>query len=386
MWATLLEPDEWTMEISAEMRDRAWRDSQAQGKPAGRWTAYLNRLCLNVFQQLWAELEPQASPQPWPSLETLPSYWEFTNGTAISIGAHRLVVIPTEALDSSELTVPQEWVDIPSWAGDYYVCAQIDPPAERLQILGYVTHRQLKTQGTYDAFERHYCIETDELIAWDGFEPSYRQYSPSETQVSIAPLPPPEPVQITQLIQRLVAPQVLLPRLALPFPLWGAMLENEALRQQLYGASIGEQASSVTKLSNWLIGQVEQSWQGLETLLSPPQWAATRQLRSIQASAAPVQTQTLGKRLLETMPLVLSVSITPLESEVFRVLLKLDPALGDGSEAVTVRLLSESGEALSEQTAAPREMIRIQFSANLGERFHLEVIAGNERVLEQFEI
>ena len=35
------------------------------------------------------------------------------------------MLIPSEAIDDSELEVPQEWVDIPSWAADYYLAVQI---------------------------------------------------------------------------------------------------------------------------------------------------------------------------------------------------------------------------------------------------------------------
>ncbi len=386
MWATGLDPDEWILHIPSELRDRAWRDSEGQGHPGGRWTAFLNRLCLASFTQLWAELEPTgAKVSPWPSLATLPSCWEFTTGTALTLGSQRIILIPTENLDDSTLTIPQEWVDIPSWAGDYYVGAQIDPPAEQLQILGYVTHQQLKARGEYDAFERDYSIETETLIAWDGFQPSYRQYQPSDTQVALPPLTPPEPVQVEPLIKRLTKPGMVIPRLALPFSLWGAMLENDTWRQQLYSARRGQATVTVTKLSNWLVGQVEQSWQSLETLLSSPQWAASRQMRS-PAPAETEPTQTLGKSLLEATPLVLSVSVTALESGAFRVLLKLDPATGQRTEAVTIRLLDEANAVLSEQVTAPTEMIRLQFSAERGERFNLEVLSGNERILEQFEI
>ncbi|PSO81051.1 MAG: hypothetical protein BRC41_15925 [Cyanobacteria bacterium QH_9_48_43] len=60
---------------------------------------------------------PEQGLAPSPAL---PSFWEVVNGTAIALSGVRLVLIPSEAADLSELRVPQEWVDIPSWGGDYY--------------------------------------------------------------------------------------------------------------------------------------------------------------------------------------------------------------------------------------------------------------------------
>ncbi len=55
--------------------------------------------------------EPRA--RVYPNFAALPSFWEFVNGTAITVDNLRLVLVPTLAMDEDELRVPQEWVDIP---------------------------------------------------------------------------------------------------------------------------------------------------------------------------------------------------------------------------------------------------------------------------------
>jgi hypothetical protein len=80
-----------------------------------------------------------------------PALWEMVNGSIVTVGKMRIALIPTEAVDRSELAVPQEWVDIPSWAADYYLGVQIDPDCRELTIYGFTTHQQLKNQATYDA-------------------------------------------------------------------------------------------------------------------------------------------------------------------------------------------------------------------------------------------
>ena len=385
MWATRLDPDEWTLEIPEALRDRLWRASQTQGNAAGCWTAYLNRLCIAVLENLWNDMEMGAGLQAWPSLKSLASIWEVTTGSALTCGDHRLVIVPTEAVDASELSVPQEWVDIPKWVGDYYVSAQIDPPAERLQILGYVTHQQLKSQGEYDAFDRTYSIDSDDLIAWDAFQPSFRQYRPSQTQVAVPALSVPEPTQAEQLIQRLGVPELLMPRLAVPFAQWGALLENDTWREQLsQQRQGGVTRRPITNLLAWLQEQFEPGWQELEALRLPEMELSAIRMRSPQS---PEPLVTLGKQLMEAS-ILLSVSITPLEADQLSVVLRLDPTTIAIEAALASRIIDKKTEEVlvEEQASSPRDMIQLQLTADPGDRFDLEITLGDETIIEQFEL
>ena len=66
-------------------------------------------------------------------------------------------MIPTEALDISELRVPQEWVDIPNWSADYYAAVQVNVEEGYIRIWGYTSQVNLKEKATYDANEKAYC-------------------------------------------------------------------------------------------------------------------------------------------------------------------------------------------------------------------------------------
>jgi len=235
------------LELSAEQQNQAWEKSQSFSLPSSRWNAYLNQLCLSaVLPWLQEEYVPKA--KVWPNHTTLPSFWEVVNGTAIVADNTRFVLIPSEAIDHRELRVPQEWVDIPSWVGDYYLAVQVNPDDRSVVIWGYTTHEQLKEKGSYDVGdtpdgtlrEHTYSVAKDDLILDINVLWVARQLCPEETtrtEVSnLAILPQ---VQAENLLQRLGNPAIIEPRLAVPFELWAALLEHGGRRQQLYSRRIG---------------------------------------------------------------------------------------------------------------------------------------------------
>lgn len=235
----LFDSNQVCLEIPQTAQDEAWRQSQSFSTASSQWNAYLNQICLNaILPWLQDEYSPQAAA--WPNAAVLPSFWEVVNGTAIALDAARFAVIPIETIDLSELRVPQEWVDIPGWAADYYLAAQVNPDERWVRIAGYCTHQQLKADGSYDASDRTYYLDEDNLtkdlnVLWVA-----RQLCPDEpTKSAISPLPALPLAQAENLLQRLGNSDVVTPRLAVPFELWGALLEHGAWRQRLYQLRLG---------------------------------------------------------------------------------------------------------------------------------------------------
>ena len=93
---------------------------------------------------------------PWLQEESRASKidWELVNGTAITIEDSRLLLVPSEAEDLSELRVPQEWIDIPALRADYYLAVQVNVDAGYIRIWAYTTHQQLKNNGCFDPMDR----------------------------------------------------------------------------------------------------------------------------------------------------------------------------------------------------------------------------------------
>ncbi|MEH2294105.1 DUF1822 family protein [Nostoc sp.] len=273
---SLTNPTHLCLEISETEQTKIWQQSQAFSTSSRRWIAYLNRLSLNTFLP-WLRSEYAPNATPFPHLAALPSIWEVANGTGISLGDTRLVLIPTEAVDLSELRVPQEWVDIPSWTVDYYVAVQVNLEEGYIRIWGYTTHEQLKNRGTYDASDRAYCLDGEDLIFNLNILWMAHQICPEEvTRLETAPLPALETAQAQNLLQRLGNPGVILPRLAVPFSTWGALLEHGGWRQRLYEQRQGQQQQwSITQWLQTGVSDFAQKF-GWASIESQPSLAGSR--------------------------------------------------------------------------------------------------------------
>jgi Protein of unknown function (DUF1822) len=240
-------PEQLTLEISLSSQTL---ELPAFSTSVARWRGRLNQMCLDAFLP-WLREEEVPSARVWTQTAALPSFWEFVNGTAIASEHIRLILIPTTAIDTAELRVPQEWVDIPDWVGDYYIAVQVNPNAGWATIWGYTTHRQLKTKGVYDASDRTYCLDENDLIKDINGLWITRQLCPEEIlRESVAALPTLPLAQAENLLERLGNSEIVFGRLAIPFELWGALLAHGGWRQRLYERRQG--LSEQWSIPGWL--------------------------------------------------------------------------------------------------------------------------------------
>ncbi|WP_413199245.1 DUF1822 family protein [Nostoc piscinale] len=227
------------VEISETTQDAVWQQSQNFSTPSTRLQAYLNRLCLLTvlpwLEEIWGIIA-----KPAPNLAVLHSFWEVVNGTAITINQTRLILIPSLAIDINEIRVPQEWVDIPSWAGDYYLAVQVNTEDGWVKVWGYTTHLHLKQPSNYSAGDRTYTLDYEDLIHDLDILWVTRQLCPdAPTKTEVEPLDNLSLTQANNLLERLGNPAVKFPRLTVPFSLWGALLEHGGWRQRLYELRTG---------------------------------------------------------------------------------------------------------------------------------------------------
>ncbi|WP_414753959.1 DUF1822 family protein [Anabaena sp. CCY 9910] len=283
------------LEISETEQKKIWQQSQAFSSDSRRWSAYLNRLSLNTFLP-WLQAEHNPDATAFPRLAALPSVWEVVNGFGISFGTKRMVLIPTEAVDLSELRVPQEWVDIPSWTADYYLAVQVNLEEGCIRIWGYTTHALLKSMGTYDASDRAYCVDGENLIAnlgilWIASQLCVEEPTRSEETVPLQEL---AIAQAQNLLQRLGNPALILPRLAVPFPTWGALLEHGGWREHLYEQRQGQQQK--WSITQWLQAGVSDFAQafGWHSVELESNFAGARGLESTTELPTLVRTLTIA--------------------------------------------------------------------------------------------
>ncbi len=277
------------LEIPTATRKQNLNQAGVFSSPISQYQAYINELCLQaVLPWIQEDFSPQA--KVWPSSTALPSFWEVVNGTTILLDGRRFILVPSESIDLSELRVPQEWVDIPELIGDYYLAVQVEPDEGWVNVWGYTTHTALKNSGKYDAGDRTYSLDGDELINDIAVLSVAREICPQEsTKTATIPLTISQ-IQAENLISRLGNSEVITPRLAIPFQMWGALLAHGGWRQSLYQKRTGqpEQLSVV----QWLKDGVSQFAQtiGWNKFDLQPTVAGARSVEQIEA---PAETSTI---------------------------------------------------------------------------------------------
>lgn len=268
---TFVSSTDLVLEIPIITQNQADLESQAFSNANSRYQAYINQLCLGAIL-LWLQEDWTPQTKVWLTTTALPSFWELVNGIALSLEATRLILIPSEAIDLSELRVPQEWVDIPSWVGDYYLAVQVEPDEGYVRVWGYCSHEKLKTQGSYDVSDRTYCLDAADIINDISVLAIARQLCPEEpTRSAIKEIPSLSPEQAQNLIARLGNPEILTPRQEIPFQLWGGLIQHGGWRKNLYQRRLRlpEQWSVIQWLQNG-ISQVAEAvgWGSFDLQLS----------------------------------------------------------------------------------------------------------------------
>ena len=378
------EPTDWHLEIDPAMQALAWQQSRSLPTLWGQWNAYLNQLCLETcLQELRHDYLPDAHSR---MRGDLPQLWDGVNGSLIGVDNVRLALIPTDEIDHSELVVPQEWVDIPSWVADYYLAVQVDSDQAVIRIAGYVTHRQLKERGYYDSNDRTYCLDTDRLTTdLNALWLSYAHYTADQVKTVLMPLATLSTPQADQLIQRLGTANELMPRLEVPFAMWGALLDNPAWRRRLFQQrQTGNPAPLATRLSNWLQGQFEAGWQSAtDWLTAPPVAAAMRSAASQEDRVCRVKHLTFGEGQLDLM-----ISLAAISDTEVRIELQVRPTEGTGSlpNATEVKLLTGEDMVIGQASATITETIRLQFRANYQEAFQIEITCNQETITERVTV
>ncbi len=283
----VLEPNQIYLKISEEDRNKALQQSrkQAYSNDAACRRAYQNELLKPFERWLETELDLNEKPKIWSEPEDLPSFWEIVNGTIITMEKVRLLVVPDETDNFQQLHVPQEWVDIPEWATDYYIAIQQNLEDCWLKVVGYATHAQLKREGMYDPMDRTYCLDHQRLIPDLNVLSIAQEFSPHR-KLAIDPIPNLSEKEAVRLINQLSQPSLYSPRLDIPFAKWAALIANPNWRQQLYQqrtSSVPVTASQTSpktwvKLSQWAQETLEAGKQALDDLTgySTPTLATAR--------------------------------------------------------------------------------------------------------------
>jgi hypothetical protein len=296
----LFNPTELVLELNTSTINQAWEGSQNAANPNSRWQSYLNQVALNTFLT-WVKAEEDAVAKAGFDPATQADIWEVVNGSAINLKDSKLVLIPSEAEDKSELRVPQEWVDIPEWVADYYLAVQVNVDAGYLRVWGYATHQQLKNNGSLNHGERTYTLSDDELITDIEVLWVARELCPEEiTQTAVAPSSSISATQADNLIERLGNQAQLLPRLAVPFATWAALIQNPSWCRRLAKTRRG--VAVKTPVVQWL-------QQGISNLTADFGWRQIEMTPSVVGARGVATPETTSNNSVPAFGLAKQIAI-----------------------------------------------------------------------------
>ncbi|NEP02750.1 MAG: DUF1822 family protein [Symploca sp. SIO2E9] len=396
--------DQLFLEFSVAEREEVWQQTESRkyANTSARWNAYLNCLCLNTFlSYLESEPDLHSKPQVWPQRNELPSFWQVLNGTAIEVDKTRLVLIPTEDSEFAQLCVPREWVDIPDWAGNYYLAVELNLSACSMRVCGYTTHQQLRRQGKYDCFDETYCLETEDLIEdlsvmWAAQELYH------STILEVEPLPTLSASQAQTLLQNLNKATAYSPRLDVPFSQWGALIAQPQWRQTLYSRQQQQLDIAPTpnktliNLGQWLQDVFEVGWLSLDAFLNTDSGNLVPASGFRQGKLTPRNVAVEGVKLIDlgmqlgNQSVALLVGLTPEAEQKVGIRVQLHPTGGKMylPPNIKLALLSQGGKILQEfQSRSQDNFIQLKrFICTRGKHFSIQITLDNFSIKENFVI
>jgi len=396
----VLYPERLWLEISEQAEKDAWRlfNQKPYSHSAASWNAYLNSLSLHIFLA-WLKEDPdlRETVNVWLDNEQLPSVWEVVNGTMLILGDTKLVLIPSDKSNSQELRIPQEWVDIPNWAGNYYLAIQLNLEEGWFGVWGYATHQQIRKEAKYDSLDQTYSLDVEDLVTDLNVMWVAREVCPA-LKVEVEPLPILD-TQVDKLLDKLSKFTFYSPRLDAPFEKWGALLAMDEYRERLYQQRLENQKSNqlessqmkANNLSQWFENIFEVGWQPFDALISSSQKTLAVQFRS---DVALNNLRVKGAKLIDLgmqlggTAVVLLLGLTSELDEKISIRVQLHP----GNEEIylpphlRLLLLSESGKILQEVESRNHDhLIQLKkFKSHPGKIFSIKIAFGDISIKENF--
>lgn len=396
-------PDQLLLEFTRTERDRAWEKTVGfkYQDATSRWRAFLNALCSDVVTNYLKSDSNfcNTTLAVYPHTKEFPHLWQLINGIVITLNQTRLIIIPNEETDAEELRVYQEWVDLPEWVGHYYLAAHIDLDNCFLRISGFVTHRELLTQGHYDSFDKTYSFEitalTEDLSAmWVAWELS------AHTQPQVASLPKLSSTEANHLIKASPYEKASTLRLAIPFQQWGSLLVNPKWRHLLYQyqqlndlrATIPKQLT-ITNTTQWFKRNFEAGWYSIEALIANQLLQPSYSLRQSYSPesndfAEGIKILNLGLESDNQVALIIKVFPKQKTKATVRIQLQSVNSKNYLPTNIKLSLLSQSNQILQQVQAEEQDrLIQIQkFTCEQGIVIQIQITLDNLTVTEFLKI
>lgn len=330
-----------TIWLESEHFEQAKQSSNKLTNEAHQWQTYLNILASLAFEQWFSERMPG---QPIKSHANINE-----NLVNIQVGEFKLSLIATEHLLDEVVKLPQNVINQPDLVSHFYVVIEVLEEEEQVIIRGFLRY--------------------DNLI-------KYR------SQINLQPLQDGYyhlPFQIFDPeLNHLIFYSHFLASTSIPLPLTGS--NTNLLLTSLQEAK--------NKLSRWLEGVFDESWQTIDALINPEANLAFS-TRNVQEGAKRCKLIDMGMQLgNQKVALLMSIAAAP--DDKMGVLIQLHPTGGERFlyPDFKLTLLSKAGKILQEVQARDQDnYIQLKpFRGELGKRFSVEVSLSDVSIKEDFEL
>ncbi|MGD1913559.1 MAG: DUF1822 family protein [Rivularia sp. (in: cyanobacteria)] len=399
---SIIYPENLWLEFSALEQEKIWyktvinRFKNIDNYHGG----FVNFVCLNAFVK-WLEDEPDLQEKfyiPPLSQDLHFNRWEFVNGIELTFNQNRIVLIPSEQGDISEFRIPQEWVDIPDWAANYYLAVQLNIEENWQRIWGFISYEQVNQKAKYDSIDRTYCLNNQDLTADINIMWVAQELCMLE-KPQVKPLPSLSEAKAQEIIKQLSKPTVYSPRLDINFTEWGAILASDEYRQILYNRRIQNLQNQqlmdptgkvVQKLNLWFENVFNEGWQSVDDFLSLTnttafQFRSDSVLNEVCVKGAKLID--LGMQL-ENTSVVLLIGLSPQIDNKVGIRVQLYPAFGENylPASIKLTLVSKSGKSLQyvESRSYDNYIQLKRFKLPLGKFFSIQVGFKDINIKENF--
>ncbi len=261
-------PEHRLIHFSIEDKEKARPNSGDYSYERATRDAWLNRIVSNLFQDFLVsflqEIGSTEKVEIWQE-KNLPAIWEFVNGTALTLGDKRIVIIPKDNWNTKDFIVPAEWIKISEWRGDYYVAIQVNLDEMWIRIWGYTTYEQIQA-GRYDSRMRNYRLTSDELNSdiYEMLEARLEESVVSRDKVSLSVL---NPAEASTMMKESENPSSFSPRYKFDINQWCAFIADRKRRNKLYQKRLNIFTTSFSDVFKRTTEVFEKEWVDIDDIL-----------------------------------------------------------------------------------------------------------------------
>ncbi|NDJ22302.1 DUF1822 family protein [Nostoc sp. B(2019)] len=160
------------------------------------------------------------------------------------------------------------------------------------------------------------------------------------------------------------------------------------IRQAALTAHAASPNNTVVKLSNWLEGLFEATWQEIAAFLEPTAIPSVSMRRTVEPFVTRGKLINLGTQPTQ-QSVVLVLTLTPEDEQAINIMVEVCPTNGQMylTENLQIMVLNEEGVAVMQAIAkGTNQNIQFHFSGEPGERFSIKLALDNTSVIDDFVI